>query len=221
VRVILAALLLAPAAAARADDAPTKPVTLSGDATVVSDYLYRGVSLSSGRAELQGDATVLAPSGWYGSAFGSGLTYGGSREELDLSAGRRFSSGGFDYDVGLVRYSFFGARGLDYTEVPVSIARTMGDWTWTGALAYAPAQPGTLHRGNGYAALAGRWQPPHARIELDFHAGYEDGAFARRKVDWSLGGSVHAGKALLSLSQVGYADRWTRGTVLVTAGVGF
>jgi len=61
---------------------------LSGDVTVVSDYRYRGVSLSQGNPEPQVNLGYDHPDGWYAGALVSGVRLEGiSTEQLVAYAG--------------------------------------------------------------------------------------------------------------------------------------
>ena len=73
--------------------------TVTGDVTIVSDFRYRGVSLSDGRPAFQADATLLFATGFYGNLWTSTIApYNGARQEVDLTAGRRFSFDGVAID---------------------------------------------------------------------------------------------------------------------------
>ena len=88
----LSALMLASAATpAFADDtAPPPALTVTGGATVVTDYRFRGVSQTNRKVALQGTFTVTHSSGFYVSTWGSTIDdyiAAGSDQELDLIAG--------------------------------------------------------------------------------------------------------------------------------------
>ena len=70
---ILAALIACPAAAQ----------SVSGEASLVSDYRFRGVSLSGGHPAAQASLTLEHDSGFYGNLWGSTLGHG-SQTEVDL-----------------------------------------------------------------------------------------------------------------------------------------
>ena len=64
-------ILAAPVHAEEADPPPS--VTISGGATVISDYRFRGISQSNRRAAIQGTATISHKSGFYASVWGSSI----------------------------------------------------------------------------------------------------------------------------------------------------
>lgn len=63
------------------DTAPPSAITVSGSATIVSDYRFRGVSQSDKDLAVQAGITVTHESGLYVGAWGSNLagwgTFGG------------------------------------------------------------------------------------------------------------------------------------------------
>src|SRR3990167_10424122 len=95
IRGLLAATVIATsafaAAPALAQDEEAGPVTVTGSVTVVSDYRFRGVSLSGGDPAIQGGITVAHESGFYIGTWGSSIDDGGSDfygdVELDVFGG--------------------------------------------------------------------------------------------------------------------------------------
>jgi len=192
------ALISAPAFAQQAEEAADWSV--EWEIGVVSDYRFRGYSLSDEDPALQGGLTVSAPNGLYAFAWGSSIAeYGatatsdGARVELDLGIGYATSLAGFDIDISAVRYSYPGGEDVDYWELPVSASRTVGDWTLTLGGAYVPDQSNT-GGDNGYVWGGADWAMPTPHpVTLSFVLGHEDGAFADHKTDWSLGASTSVG----------------------------
>ena len=97
-----ALLLLVSGAAAHAE--------LSGTVGVVSDYDFRGISLSATDPALQGSIDWAAESGFYAGAWASNIDYEPYYDgniELDLYAGfAGETAGGLGWDVGLVWYLY-------------------------------------------------------------------------------------------------------------------
>ncbi|MGH6785820.1 MAG: TorF family putative porin, partial [Novosphingobium sp.] len=85
------ALAAAPALAEEEETAPPSEFTVTGNVVFVSDYRFRGLSLSGGDPAIQGAINVNHDSGFYVGAWGSSLEqdafdiYGNM--ELDLYAG--------------------------------------------------------------------------------------------------------------------------------------
>jgi uncharacterized protein (TIGR02001 family) len=83
---------------------------ITGTVTAVSDYDFRGISLSATDPALQGSIDWASESGFYVGAWASNIDYGDGFDgniELDLYGGfaGEFSEG-FGYDLGLVWYLY-------------------------------------------------------------------------------------------------------------------
>ncbi len=177
---LLAAVAATPVLAdAPAAPAPTPDFTVTGGATVVSDYKFRGISQAGSEVAIQGTLTLNHKSGLYatvwGSSTGSG-NYDGSNQEVDLSAGYHKTVGAFGYDVGVLYYYYPGSTNrptTDYFEPYASVNYTVPKASTNLKLGgnYAP-KTGTFARDNiyGYAEIA---QPiPKTPITLHGHIGY-------------------------------------------------
>ena len=90
--------------------------SLDAYAGLVTDYLFRGISLSENRAAIQAGAEYRHSTGMYTGAFISNVNTDpyqlpgddGSRVELDIYAGfgQELASLGFGWDVGLIAYRY-------------------------------------------------------------------------------------------------------------------
>jgi hypothetical protein len=142
----LAAVFAAhPAAAQEAAD-PPPPVTITGSATIASDYRYRGVSQTDKEVAIQAGITATHESGFYVGTWGSNLagwgTFGGANIELDVFAGYKASlGGGATLDAG-VTYIMFpgGADETDFFEGYLKLSGTTGPLSLTASAFYAPSQ---------------------------------------------------------------------------------
>ena len=215
---------MALAGAARAAEAEPASWTLSGNLGVVSDYQYRGYSLSGGDWAVQGGLTLDGPRGLYFGVWASqveevgiGADGDGALVEIDLSAGRTFSAAGWDWDVGAVYYTYPDGDDLDYLEVPLSAARTTGAFTTTLGVSYAPAQANLGDEDNLYLYVGGDYAPEHWPVSVNAQIGHEEGAFADGKLDWQLGLARDIGPVSLSVT---YSDSAGPGSEsAVTGGV--
>jgi uncharacterized protein (TIGR02001 family) len=154
------ALLSFPALAEDTPQSPPKALTLSGSASLVSDYRFRGVSQSDNDPAIQGGITATHASGVYAGFWASGLagwgTFGGANMELDLVGGykRSLGSSGLTIDVGLTWYMYpGGAAKTDFAEPYVKLGGTLGPVSATLGIAYAPQQQAL---GNWSATAASR-----------------------------------------------------------------
>jgi uncharacterized protein (TIGR02001 family) len=190
---ILAAATAMPAFAQ--DTAPPEPITISGSATVASDYRFRGVSQTDKNVAVQGGITVAHESGVYIGTWGSNLagwgTFGGANLELDLIAGYKHSFGDATVDAGVTWYTYPG--GFDETDVVEfygKVSGTAGPATLTAGVFYAPKQtslsyvtasatpliPGDGRKeDNIYLSGDAAAGVPNTPVTLKAHIGYSDG----------------------------------------------
>ena len=126
--VIAAALLALPVVAqaqstpedkVAADTAPPSAITVSGSATIATDYRFRGVSQSDREMAVQGGITVAHEGGFYVGTWASNLsgwgTFGGANMELDLIGGYKAKlADNATLDAGLTWYMYPG--GADKTD---------------------------------------------------------------------------------------------------------
>ncbi|WP_294261504.1 TorF family putative porin [uncultured Sphingomonas sp.] len=181
--VAVALLALPTLAHAQDETAPPPPVTISGSATIASDYRFRGVSQSDREMAIQGGITIAHESGVYVGTWGSNLagwgTFGGANMELDLIAGYKAKlADNATLDVGLTWYLYpGGADKTDFAEPYVKLTGTTGPATLTAGVAYAPMQEaiGRWYR-TGADAAAGVYTSPGAKDDNLYLSG--DGAFA-------------------------------------------
>ncbi|KQN74497.1 TorF family putative porin [Sphingomonas sp. Leaf62] len=187
--------LLALPAAAQAQSAPaadaeagagtasSPAITISGSASIASDYRFRGVSQSDQEMAVQGGITVAHDSGLYIGTWGSNLagwgTFGGANMELDLIGGYKARlSDTATLDVGLTWYLYpGGADKTDFAEPYARLTGIAGPATLTAGAAYAPRQEAIgKWYDTGAAAAAGTYTDPGARDDNLYLWG--DGAFA-------------------------------------------
>jgi uncharacterized protein (TIGR02001 family) len=180
------------------------PITISGGVTVVSDYRFRGVSLSDKDFAVQPTITISHESGFYVGAWGSNLAENpGDDIELDLYAG---FAGGEDltYDIGATYYIYPGFSSINYVEVTGKLGTTVGPVTLGGQLSYVPSQDNTGNDDNIYLGGNATLALPNSPISIVGSIGVEDGAFTAgdEKVDWSLGLTANVAGFTLGASYV-------------------
>jgi uncharacterized protein (TIGR02001 family) len=180
------------------------PITVSGGIAVVSDYRFRGVSLSDKDFAVQPTITIKHESGFYVGAWGSTLAENAGEDiELDLYAG--FSGGdAVTYDIGATYYVYPGLSSINYVEVTGKLGTTVGPVTLGGQLSYVPSQDNVGNRDNIYVATNASFAIPDSPITLTGSVGYEDGAFTGvdSKMDWSLGATASVSGFTLGVSYV-------------------
>ena len=94
---------------------------VSGSMTLVSDYRYRGVSLSDEKPAAQLSVAYDHASGWYAGAFGSTVQLadqsGRNLQMLSYVGYAKRARSGLSWEAGAGYYAFSGAGGYDYPEV--------------------------------------------------------------------------------------------------------
>lgn len=168
---ILAGGLLMAAVSASAEEAKSA-FTTSGSLAFTSDYLYRGISQTSGAPAIQGAMTLSHESGLYATVWGSSIGFA-SGLELDPAIGFAGKVGDVGYDVGVLQYGYpnssddelaAGSGKYDFTEVYASVsfsgaklglAYTDEFFGETGESIYVYADYGTEVSGFGLSAHVG------------------------------------------------------------------
>jgi uncharacterized protein (TIGR02001 family) len=187
------------------------PITLTGGVAVVSDYRFRGVSLSDKDFAVQPYLTVKHESGLYAGVWGSNLAENpGDDVEVDLYAG--FAGGDeLTYDIGATYYLYPGVSSFNYVEFTGKLGSTLGPASLGVQLSYVPSQDNTGNNDNIYYGTNAAIAIPDSPITLTGSIGIEDGAFAGpdEKVDWSLGATAAVSGFTLG---VAYVDTNRRST---------
>jgi len=172
--------------------AQTGPVSLSANVALVSDYRFRGISLSDKDPAIQGgiDASM---GGFYVGTWASSIEpVGNSETEIDLYGGYSGDvTDGLSYDVGFLYYAYPEGNGSDYYEIYGSFSGSVSLLDWTVGTAYAPDQGNLDFAADGgsddnlYIYGDGNVSIPDSPFYVGAHLGWEDGAFADNKIDWS------------------------------------
>jgi uncharacterized protein (TIGR02001 family) len=188
IRGLVAATLFAGAAFAAtpafADEAEAPAdITVSGNVVGVTDYRFRGLSLSAGDYAIQGAINVNHSSGFYVGAWGSSLedsaVYGNA--ELDLYAGWTGAvTSGLTADVGLLYYVYPNGKVGDANvfEPYAALSTTMGPVSAKVGVNYAWEQDSLGGDDNLYVFTDLGVTIPDTPISLSAHLGYTDGALS-------------------------------------------
>ncbi len=194
---------------------PASPITVSGGATLVSDYRFRGISQTDKRFAVQGTFTVAHASGLYATVWGSSIddyVYNGSDQEIDFIAGYRRTFGGTTLDAGVLYYYYPGSGGInsDFVEPFVSLSHVVGPATAKVTANYAPKQRalsiGAGKEDNLYLAGDLTFALPTTPVSLTAHLGHSFGpsylTIGDDYTDWGLGASVTAKNLTFGVSYV-------------------
>ncbi len=122
--------------------------TPSSNVSLVSNYLYRGISQSGALPALQGGFDLSHASGLYAGAWGSSISWlsdasvaNSAGLELDTYAGYKGTAADIGYDVGFLRYNYPGSYvagatkgdtneiygALSYSIVTAKLSYSLGD----------------------------------------------------------------------------------------------
>lgn len=202
-------------------DAPSA-VTVSGYVQGVSDYRFRGLSLSGGDAAIQGSINVNHSSGFYVGAWASSLedsaVYGST--ELDLYGGWTGEvTPGLTADAGLLYYVYPNGNVGDANvfEPYASLSTTIGPVSAKVGAAYAWKQDSLGGDDNLYIYTDLGAAIPNTPVSLSAHLGYTSGPLSPKFLtgapgydgfDYSVGASYAITKNLsLGVSYVGVDGR--------------
>lgn len=204
----LTGLVTTPALALAEESSP-----LSGNITLTTDYLFRGVSQTTNKPAIQGGFDYAHPSGVYVGTWASSVDWVTTKDnnslEIDLYGGYAGNMGDFGYDVGYIRYIYPGNRNGTGPTPDTSEVYVSGSWAFL-TLKYshtisnhfvAWAGPtGEKTRGSGYLELS---------AEYDIGDGWGiSGHIGRQRVknfgdasytDWNLGVSKDVGFGTVAL----------------------
>lgn len=190
VRGLIAATLLAgsafaavPAYAEDEETAPPSDVTITGNVVLVTDYRFRGLSLSGGDPAIQGSINVNHSSGFYVGAWASSLedsaVYGSM--ELDVYGGWTGQvASGLTADVGLLYYVYPNGNvgNANVFEPYASVTAAIGPATAKFGVAYAWKQDSLGGDDNLYLYTDVGAGIPNTPISLSAHLGYTEGALS-------------------------------------------
>lgn len=196
-------------------------LTISANATLATQYRFRGTNLSGDQVAIQGGVDLDHSSGFYIGVWGSSLNdrttgYGGA--ELDIYGGYNWTLiEGVTADLGVIAYTFpdAPAGGANFVEFYSSLSASLGPATGKVGIAVDPGANGFafagLVRDNLYAYSDLSVGIPRSRLTLKGHIGYTDGtrSFATNSgaFDWSVGASYKlAGPISASIEYVDAAS---------------
>jgi uncharacterized protein (TIGR02001 family) len=206
---LCSAFAAAPAFAQTEESTEEAPaISIDASVEVVSDYRFRGISLSDFDPAVQPSLTVTHKSGFYANAWGSNITeYGGADVEVDFTLGWSGDiGGGTSADVYAMYYLYPGASGLHYAEFGAILSQSVGEGSVAAEVSYSPAQQGTGDVDNIYLGLSGELPVKDTPLTLRGSFGYEDGAWGTNKLDWMVGAEFNLGKGFAA--GINYVDSY-------------
>lgn len=198
VRSLMAATIIAGSALiATPAMAQDSGISVSANASVVSEYRFRGIDLSGGDIAIQGGIDFSHDSGLYVGTWGSSIdetTVGYGHTELDIYGGWSGNlSDAVSVDVGAIMYMYpnAGAGDFDYVEFYSSLGIGLGPADLTVGVAYAPEQDSLGTQDNIYVYTDLGFGIPGTPVSVTAHAGYTDGFLTftndGNAIDYSIG----------------------------------
>jgi len=177
-------------------------VDLSGNVGIVSDYRFRGLSLSDRHPAVQGGLDLEADMGLFAGTWASTIAdYGGANIELDVYGGYAGSVAGIDYRLSANAYFYPGGRDVDYMEFRLEAERQLGPVTLGAEAAFVPHQR-NVETANRYFGGSARLDVAGVDgLAISARGGREEG-FYDGKWDWELGLSYTRGALAGSLAWV-------------------
>lgn len=225
IRTLAIASLVAPALSVAApafaqEEEAAGPIDIEFTLAGVSDYRFRGISLSDKDPAFQPSLTVTHQSGLFVSAWASNIAdNGGDDIEVDLTAGWSGTAGPVDVSISGIYYVYPGASGFNYVEALGSVGTGVGEGSVALNLGYVPSQNNTGNQDNVYVAVSGEYPLGETGLTLNGSFGIEDGAFADKKKDWSIGADYELAGFTLGVKYIDTAH--TFGNPLGKAGAIF
>lgn len=144
---VLAGIVTVPALlsaqSARAADAPAaapaSPHTFTGNVTLASEYIYRGIAQTRGKPAIQGGFDYAHASGFYAGVWGSSISWindgvagASANVEIDVYGGYKGSiTDDLGYDVGVLTYNYPGTgKTLNGTILDQNTTELYAALTW-------------------------------------------------------------------------------------------
>lgn len=181
---------------------PAIAADLSAEVGLVSDYRYRGFSLSGGKPVAQASVTIEHESGAYAFIWTSTIDDGETdgNVELDLVGGYAFDlDERLSLDLSLTYYLYPSDSDSNYLEATAILERESGPTTLKAGFSLAPKQHGTRdewggkHR-NSYLFAGASHRLEQLPVTISAEIGHERGLFDEveggGKWDWCLGAGV-------------------------------
>ena len=156
---------------------------ITANASVTSNYIWRGLTQTTNDAAVQGGIDYASESGFYAGTWVSNVNYGADdiyAYEHGLYFGFSGESGDISYDVGYLYYNYDSEAEFDFAEVYGSVGYGALSVTLS-LLAHTEADEG---EGQDFGFAEASYvsvdygMPVLNGAELGFHVGYHQGDFA-------------------------------------------
>jgi len=214
VKILAAAGLMTMAGIAQAD--------VSGTATIVSDYDYRGFTQTLEKPALQVSIDYATESGWYVGTWGSNIefdadasNFSDASTEVDVYTGfKGATEGGLGWDVGIVYYAYPDESDINTAEIYGKLSYSV----LTGSLYFTDDYFDSSESALYFAVDAAI---PAGPLTVGLHAGYSDSdAFSGGSYkDYAIGVSYSASNFTIGMKWVTVdADDYSDDRVILSLG---
>lgn len=231
---------LAAAAPVLAADAPASPHTFTGNVTLASEYIYRGIAQTRGKPAIQGGFDYAHASGFYAGVWGSSISWindgvagASANVEMDVYGGYKGSiTSDLGYDFGVLTYNYPGTgKTANGTILDQNTTELYGalSWKWltlkysqsTTAL-FGWAKAGTTldkTTGSGYLELnaaydMGNGWGVNGHVGHQKVKGYSDASYS----DYKVGVTKDLGFGTVGLAYSGTNAKDSCGAIVAAAG---
>lgn len=168
---------------------PASAHTVTSNVSLVSDYLYRGISQTGQKPAIQGGFDYAHSSGFYAGVWGSSISWisdtytatagasgaNNAGVELDTYLGFKHSfAADFTYDVGYLRYNYPGSYAPGATRADTDEIYGLVGYKWiTAKYSYSLGDTFGVPdaRGTDYIDLSANYPLADAGITLGVHVG--------------------------------------------------
>ena len=233
---VLTGLMGAPALVMAAE--PASPHTLTGNITLTSDYVFRGVSQTQNGPAIQGGFDYAHASGLYVGTWASNVAWvkeGGFKDdssmEIDLYGGYRGALGDLGFDVGAIGYIYPGDKVAGVASPNTTEVYLGASWKFLSAkyshvvsknfIGWVNPVTGDESKHSGYIELnasydlGGGWGVM-GHVGMQKVKDWDDGAGKDADyTDWKIGVSKDIGFGTVALA---YTDTNAEDTVYTIAG---
>lgn len=182
-----------------ATEAESPDLELSANVAVVSDYRFRGISLSNRKAAAQAGVDLQGKHFFVGAWASTISEYEGADVEIDVYAGLQGYSESFGWTAGAYAYTYPNGANVNYVDLIATAETYLGPATFGVEASYAPPQD-NVEVENKYLGASAAYDLG-AGFEVTARGGFEDG-FYDGKWDWEIGAKYQVGPLTAALSYV-------------------
>ena len=103
----------------------TNAISVSGNAAIQTDYIWRGMTQNDGQNSVNVGLDVDFENGFYVGTWGAAVDVGASTLELDYYGGYTFEMGGIGVDIGAIQVKYDQNNDADFSENYIALSLPM------------------------------------------------------------------------------------------------